>query len=432
MSGDPAPPNPQPAPAVPLTALPSSSARRPGRRGLTVVAVVVVVLVVLLAAFLLLRPASNGGASAGDSFRAAEAAANGTARGYDSGAYSRLMLAQAVHGNASLSVPITGSAGPGACSLRLLSGGSVGVPATSGSAGNGSASFWEFLYQANASNLLVVVVNQGQASAAFTLNGTGCGQVYPGWQPVPAGAIDSTTAAADANAAGGSRFLARYPDAAGIYVLTNSLSPGAGALWSIGYTTCPESSVGVGNGSFFAAQVNANTGAVALSLTQSLNCQPFYPFGTAPLPPPAPLGTAFTFGAASQTTNGSAGLFCGSSGGVSDWCDDIPVQSVGGGVVASDLEFVVRDPSGSPVHFTVGSPTLRIESLTGSSLATYSFASTSWTSGGSTALSTTQSFVLDLGCTVSGANTCSPTPTGELLVALGVGAYTGQVEARLA
>ncbi|HEV2449544.1 MAG TPA: hypothetical protein VGU43_03930 [Thermoplasmata archaeon] len=394
---------------------------------------VAVAVVVVLAALLFLHfTGSNGGPSAGDSFRAAEAAANGTARSYDSGAYSQLMLAQAVHGRSSLNVPITGAGIAGVCSLRLLSGGSVAVSATSGSAGNGSASFWEFLYRANASALLTVVVDQGHATAAFTLNGTGCGQVYSGWQPVPPGAIDSSTAAADANVAGGSSFLARYPDAAGVYVLSNAVAPGSGAVWSIGYTTCPESPEPVGNGSFFVAQVNADTGAVLLLTTESLVCQPFYPFGTAPLAPPVPVGADFTLGSASQTSNGSSSGFCGSAGASSDWCDDLPIQSAGGGVTASNLEFVVRDPQGNPVHFSVGSPTLRIESLAGTSLATYSFAMMSWTSGGATGLSTTQTLVLDLGCTVSGPNLCSPMPTGDLLVALGVGQFTGEVQAALA
>jgi archaeal type IV pilus assembly protein PilA len=144
-----------------------------------------------------------------------------------------------------------------------------------------------------------------------------------------------------------------------------------------------------------------------------------------------PLGTAYTFGSASQTSNTAAPTFCAAVAGVSDWCDNLPVGSAGGGITASSLNFAIRDVNGNPVSFTHGTPSIQLESASGTSVGTYSFATASWTAGGTTSLSTSQIIVLDTGCTVSGADLCSPIPTGEVLVALGVGSYSGQVQVTL-
>ncbi|HEV2449028.1 MAG TPA: archaellin/type IV pilin N-terminal domain-containing protein [Thermoplasmata archaeon] len=144
-----------------------------------------------------------------------------------------------------------------------------------------------------------------------------------------------------------------------------------------------------------------------------------------------PLGTAFTYGSATQTSNGAAATFCAAAVGISDWCDNLPVGSAGGGITASSLNFAIRDANGNPVSFTHGTPSIQLESSSGTSLGTYSFTTGTWTVGGTTSLSTTQTLVLDTGCTVSGANLCSPIPTGEVLVALGVGSYSGQVQVTL-
>jgi flagellin-like protein len=145
-----------------------------------------------------------------------------------------------------------------------------------------------------------------------------------------------------------------------------------------------------------------------------------------------PLGTAFTYGSASQTSNAAAPTFCAVAAGISDWCDNLPVGSAGGGITAASLNFAIRDVNGNPVSFTHGTPAIQLESgTTAGSLATYSFATGTWTAGGTTPLSTSQIIVLDTGCAVSGANLCSPLPTGEVLVALGVGSYSGQVQVTL-
>lgn len=375
------------------------------------------------------RPAS-GTAPASLDFSSAEAVANGSARSYDSGTFARLMLAQAVHGSATVTLPITGSGGPASCSLGLVAGSSVTLTASDGSPGSGQASFWEFLYQANHSNLLTVVVNGQQAVAAFTLNGTGCGDVYAGWKPVPSGVITSSTAASVADADGGTAFLKAHPTATGLFVISNGLSIGSGPVWSVDYTTCPESQLGGENGSLFSAAVNATNGGVISSATSTVSCQAFYPFGTAPQIG-VPIATVLALGASSPLLNTSAPKVCTSRGGASDTCYAFPIVKAGTGLRAQALAFAIRDSLGNPVSFTHGSPDVRIEAASGASLGAYTFSAGQWTSGGTTGLSSTQALVLDLGCTTSGIYACSPSPTGLYLVVLGAESYTGEFEVAL-
>lgn len=137
-----------------------------------------------------------------------------------------------------------------------------------------------------------------------------------------------------------------------------------------------------------------------------------------------PLGTAFTFGSVSQTTSGSAPA---GTCAANHWCYNLLIGSAGGGITASSLNFALRDVNGNPVSFG-GTPSVHLVSVSGTTLGVYNFTGNSWSSGGSTGLSTTQSLVLDLGCT-TGA--CSPVPTGDIVVALGVGSYSGQVTATM-
>ncbi|HEV2449545.1 MAG TPA: hypothetical protein VGU43_03935 [Thermoplasmata archaeon] len=115
---------------------------------------------------------------------------------------------------------------------------------------------------------------------------------------------------------------------------------------------------------------------------------------------------------------------------MSDWCYDVAIGS-SDGLKASDLTFALRDVNGSAVNLTPGTPAIQLVSGNGTSLGSYSFTTSSWTSGGRTPLSTTQTVVLDLGCAVSGSNRCSPVPVGEVFVALAVAGFTGQVQVTL-
>jgi hypothetical protein len=411
---------PAPTPASPGgLGLPTTAPLAPpAGRVVTVVAVVVVVALVLLAALLLLRSSSNGGSGAGVDFRSAESSANSTADSSGFGNPLEPLLGLAIHGNSSLTTTITGPSTSGTCALGLLAGSSLAIPASSGSAGSGTGNFWEFLYEHNATSFLAVVVSGGQAQAVFVMTGAACVQSLGNGRPLPAGVIDSTTAAADANAAGGSAFLGAHPQAAGFYEVLPQVR-GVGAEWAVGYTTCPESSQATGNSTEFLALLNATSGTVLQNHTETITCAPLSVFGASARPPGPipPVGTAFGFGSPMSTVGSSStAAYCASG----DQCFVVPVAAAAPGLTGSDLAFGVESSSGSPLQYA-GSR-LSLVSVTGSVVGSFDLATGTWTSGQGSPITNTDSLALDLGCPPS---TCSPPPAGDLLVAFGISAYTG-------
>jgi hypothetical protein len=142
-------------------------------------------------------------------------------------------------------------------------------------------------------------------------------------------------------------------------------------------------------------------------------------------------GPVFELGTPQRTSNAEAPTFCVATAGVGDWCESLQVGSANDEITAAALTFAIRDGDEQSVNFTHGTPSIQLESSTGTSDATYSFVTGTWTAGGAVALSTGQVIVLDTGCAVSGANLCSPVPTGLLLVVQEVGAFSGQVQVTL-
>jgi hypothetical protein len=409
-----------PAPATP--AGPAASRPRP-RLGL-VVAVVVVVAVVILAAILLLHLfGSSGASSASLTFRAAEAEANQTAARYDSGAYSRLALAEGLHISSSLTANLTGPGSADGCLTNLLVGKAVGLPASSDPPGGGTASLWEFLYQSSAQGFLSVLVSGGQAEAVYTASAS-CAPLIPGFGTPLAGVIDSSTAAADANTVGGSTYLSAHPSASAVYLLALGGSPlPGGPVWLVGYTDCPLSPLGGVTGTIFSASLNASSGRVLGSAAENVTCSPVSLIGMSSAGA-TPLDAAFALGSPFQEVGTNATEpFCSAG----DYCDVLPVQSVGGGLVADNLLFAIQSPSGGQLDYS--GARISVESPTGLVSATYQFSGSSWTVNATLHLSTVYTFVLDLGCPPS---SCSPTPAGEVLVAYGANGFSGQVDTTLA
>ncbi|MCI4346535.1 MAG: type IV pilin [Thermoplasmata archaeon] len=132
-----------------------------------------------------------------------------------------------------------------------------------------------------------------------------------------------------------------------------------------------------------------------------------------------PIGTAFAFGTPQKTTGTAASNTLGTCA-TGDQCYNIQVGSAGGGITAASLNFVVRDSAGNTLSYAGDKVTLI--SSTPTVLATYTISTGVWTGTPTTGLSTTQLLVLDLGCAVGA---CAPNPTGTVIVALGVGSYSG-------
>jgi flagellin-like protein len=133
-----------------------------------------------------------------------------------------------------------------------------------------------------------------------------------------------------------------------------------------------------------------------------------------------PLGTALAMGTPQKTTGTAATNALGCVTG--DQCYNIAVGSAGGGITAAALNFVIHDANGNPVSFA-GAKVALVSSAP-ALIATYTISTATWAGTPTTGLATTQELVLDLGCTPAA---CSPNPTGEVIVALGVGSYSGQV-----
>ncbi|MCI4362734.1 MAG: type IV pilin [Thermoplasmata archaeon] len=138
-----------------------------------------------------------------------------------------------------------------------------------------------------------------------------------------------------------------------------------------------------------------------------------------------PIGTAFAWGTPQKTTGTAATNTLGTCA-TGDQCYNMQVGSAGGGITAAGLNFVVRDASGNTLSYAGAKVTLI--SSTPTVLATYTISTGLWAGTPSTGLSTTQILVLDMGCTPAA---CAPNPTGVVIVALGVGSYSGQTTATL-
>jgi flagellin-like protein len=129
-----------------------------------------------------------------------------------------------------------------------------------------------------------------------------------------------------------------------------------------------------------------------------------------------PLGTAIGFGSATPTHPSTANPSAGCAG--TDYCYTIAIASASG-VVTSDLEFKATGVSGATVTFT----TVKLMSVTSTTLATWTSAGGS-VDNGSVTVTTADYFVVDMGTSsVSGA--------GDSLVALGVGGFSGSVSIAL-
>jgi hypothetical protein len=409
-----------------------AAAAPPRRNGalLAVVAVVVVAVVVLAALVLagvgpFARPSgSNGGVA----FSSARQSANSTASSH-AGGFDTLVFGAGFNTRSSLTLPLSGLLTNPGCTITAAATASVDVPSTSGEAGTGSAAFWAFLYQNSSGGGLLVTVANGAASVVGTLApGQNCAFLGNAFGAIPAGIVDSVTAANAANHEGGSGFLNAHANATGVYAVlggSSALNPSAQTEWLVDYTLCSPLSTSGAVEPAFSAVLNGLSGDVLAAASTNTSCS-----GSGNMSPP--LGTEFAFGSPSQISNSTGVPGCAAAG-ASDWCDAIPVGAAGGGLRADELDFQVETGTGIPVTFSGAAalPTLTIMSATGSMAAEYSLATSSWVSGGSVLFSTTETLILDLGCTVTGTHACNPTPTGLDLVAEGVGAVSGSVSVTL-
>ena len=127
-----------------------------------------------------------------------------------------------------------------------------------------------------------------------------------------------------------------------------------------------------------------------------------------------PLGTAFGYGTPSNISVASGTAPTGCSAAAHN-CYSISIASAGGGIQNTALNFQVTRPGGGIVTVTQ----VALLSISGTVVATYTGSTGSWST--TVTLSTTQTLVVDVGAY------SATSVSGDTLVALGVGSYSGQV-----
>jgi archaeal type IV pilus assembly protein PilA len=127
-----------------------------------------------------------------------------------------------------------------------------------------------------------------------------------------------------------------------------------------------------------------------------------------------PLGTAFGWGSVSKFT-GTGKQYCTTG----HLCYSVAIASASSGIQSGSLQFQVKTASGTIV---VGPSSVNLENINGQGIGIYTVATNAWDNS-TVSITTTMTFVLDSG----GASAL----TGNVLIALGTGSYSGQVSTTL-
>lgn len=118
-----------------------------------------------------------------------------------------------------------------------------------------------------------------------------------------------------------------------------------------------------------------------------------------------PLGTALAMSPAVEASKGA------------NFWYNFSVASASGGLTLSSLAFQVQTSTGGIVTLTA--PTVTVIGLTGTVVGTYTVASATWASGGSTSVSNQQEVIIQ--------TTSNLESQGDVLVVLGSGSFSGSI-----
>src|SRR5271170_4411665 len=129
-------------------------------------------------------------------------------------------------------------------------------------------------------------------------------------------------------------------------------------------------------------------------------------------PGTTPLGTSLALGAPNEAQKGAGAT-------TNNWYN-FTVQSAGGGIILNNIQFQVVTATGSIVT-PGGAWTMIALGITGASIGTYSSVSGSWTAGGTTIISSSQTIVLD----AVGATSLSG--QGDAVNIIGTGTFQGSI-----
>jgi len=222
------------------------------------------VLVVLWATGVIFPRATSAATTFGDPLRSSQAitAATSAQASAQDGPWTLDSMVGVGVSQSSSSGSTAQELGEQGCSTVWATSTSSVVPATPSSAPAGLVSWWVVASNDTAGDLLLTLVTNVsgtvQAANIVILSGS-CTTTFTGAGEMPTSVIDSSTAVATANAAGGSTFLA---DNAGAAEDLTILGP----YWVIIYTTCSFYEP-TGTGSEFAIALYATNGTVYRSAT---------------------------------------------------------------------------------------------------------------------------------------------------------------------
>ena len=367
---------------------PPSDRRPQGERGsrallvgLVVVVAAIVVLALLLAGVIpgLYPPAPTGPSSG---FAGARSQAQAAADGYPGGDWS-LISASGIVPISALSYPLNGTqfsglANGSGCSYSALAGGTESL-AGSANVSQGNAAAWFFVFRNTSDGALLVSDTSESVTLVGAVSGS-CVALLGYLNPIPTTIIDATVAAQAADNGGGYAFLRAHPFAnATLSVLGGATIFGASspAYWTVSYSDCPLDATTATTAAAFAANVSAVSGDLLTTRTFVAACPVLGGGGSGP----RILGDNFALRPVTSMPQG--GVFTYTVG----------VLEATAPLAADDLTVTVQTSTGQVVQLASGTD-LNLTATGGSVLASFSLTGGVWVSGGSVAISTSDTFTL--------------------------------------
>ncbi|MCI4368261.1 MAG: hypothetical protein L3K09_01680 [Thermoplasmata archaeon] len=411
-----------PAPPPSVTAAPAPSAGLTVRKSWMYAVIAVVVVLALVVGSLwaagvgpFVRAPTPLPSNA--TFSQARAAADRATNPFRGGGWM-LIGAAGISSQYGATLPFTGYNLTPNCSLVPIPGGaqSLTLPAAPASGPAGAAPLWLFIYRNSSLGVLVVTISGGSAQLAATLSpGNGC-TTYEDLSALVLGVsgsvTDSPQAISAANSVGGSAFLTAHPGATIALLLGGPVGFGGvqvrPAAWMVTYTLCHPTSGSSATEPYFNATVDASTGQATNSGSGNRSCATSgIPLPTSPTFPGSKPGSALSFGSPVNISSGYR----------------IPVDTATSGLTTADLSVEVVDHSG----VLAGSPGeyVTAEAASGCELAVFDFSSGTWVSPSAHACNGDTGATAPVSSGDSWLLTAPISLSGDFLVALGTGSYSG-------
>jgi hypothetical protein len=269
-----------------------------------------------------------------------------------------VVYAVGLNGPSSLSRPFIGDNGGSHCSFQPISSpGNVTIPRASGNVSTGGSPYWAFVLRNSSGAILGASVTSGSAS----VYGTGNLQCGLHWgtplETLPASTMNSTTAMALANAAGGSAFLRNNTTSSvTMEVEANVTGERGSPTWTVTYSTCSVDTASPGTGGPVNSylQVYLNWSGTELGYGYGLGTD------TCVVPLGTPLGGSAPVSMKASIDLGASADFSGTDAQIpvcaTTSCDfyNFTIETADVNLFWDDMVFSVMSPTGATVPVTGG------------------------------------------------------------------------------